>query len=62
MQLIVSNATDFAELNSNMQSANSNEYNVKWEKGTAEILKLGNHQFQLRLPLLGEEFNYQIIW
>lgn len=62
VQLIASNATDFAELNSNMQSANSNEYNVKWEKGTAEILKLGNHQFQLRLPLLGEEFNYQIIW
>ncbi|MEY2792269.1 MAG: hypothetical protein RJA76_261 [Bacteroidota bacterium] len=62
LQLVAANATLIDDVQTNLNAINGNEYFVKWKKGKSEVLKLANHQFQMRLPLEGEEFNYEIIW
>lgn len=62
VQLIAANGTDVIDVQPKLNAVNGNEYFVKWSNGSPEILKIANHQYQMRLPLEGEEFNYEIIW
>ncbi len=62
VQLIAGNGTEIDQVQSKWNAIDSNSYFVKWNTGNAEILKNGLQSSQMRLPLEGEEFNYEIIW
>jgi len=62
IQLIAANASQVDDVKANLNAINGSEYYVKWTKGAAEQLKFGNQQVQMRIPLAGEEINYEIIW
>lgn len=62
LELIAANGNFISGVKSNLNEVDGSEYYVLWKGGIGEILKVGNHHFQHRVPLEGEEFNYQIIW
>ncbi len=62
LELVAANGLEISGLQSGLNEVDLSEYYVNWKGGIGEIMKVGNHHFQHRLPLEGEEFNYQIIW
>lgn len=62
LQAVVANGNDISEVQPALYEVNTSEFYIKRSTSASELLKLGNHQYQLRIPLEGEEFNYQMIW
>ena len=62
VEAVIGNSPDVTEISPGLIALQGSGYYVQWEKTPALILQSGPRKMQVRVPVQGNSFTYQLIW
>jgi hypothetical protein len=62
VEAVIGNSPDVVEVNPGLIALQGSGYFVQWSKTPALILQSGPGKMQVRIPVQGNSFTYQLIW
>ncbi|MFM6937724.1 MAG: hypothetical protein ACKOXH_08595, partial [Aquirufa sp.] len=62
VEAVIGNSPDVVEINPGLIALQGSGYYVQWNKTPALILQSGPGKMQVRVPVQGNSFTYQLIW
>ena len=62
VEAVIGNSPDVVEVNPGLIALQGSGYYVQWSKTPALILQSGPGKMQVRVPVQGNSFTYQLIW